>query len=216
MSQRAIDITNALLRLGVLDPIDPNQGALREELFGDAALWDDVAERLDAVGYQLVQMLGHLGVRLSRSVAVAPLITASNSLRLDARHARVLVYLWVHLVYRQLKQMRRDEPAQTRGAKQTLFDLDEPDDLDHAPTLLLSDFHAEFGELYAKTTLKAALTVLKRGRFVREAKGELSAGPALYVLIDHERMEEFVVGLARRGALDLPLELSPERAGHTP
>ena len=79
MSQRAIDITNALLRLGVLDPIDPNQGALREELFGDAALWDDVAERLSAVGYELVQMLGHLGVRLTRRVAVAPLITASQA-----------------------------------------------------------------------------------------------------------------------------------------
>ena len=72
MSDRATAIANALLRQGYLDPDDADQKAIREELFADAGLWDSVAERLSLVGYDLVQMLGRVGVRLSRTAAVAP------------------------------------------------------------------------------------------------------------------------------------------------
>jgi hypothetical protein len=206
MSRRAVDIANALLRLGVLEPDDPEQRALREELFADPVLWDDVSERLNTVGYDLVQMLGHLGVRLSRASAVDPLVTAKNNLGLDARHVRVLVYLWVHLLYRQLKEPLRDEPTEPRGRAQTLFGYDASDEGEGVPTLPVAELYADFGELYSQTTVKGALTGLKRTGFVRESGGVLSAGPAMYVLLDHERMEEHVVGLARKGELPLPPE----------
>ncbi len=205
MSRHAADVANALLRLGALDPADPHQRDLRWELFGDPVLWDEVSERLGAVGYDLVQMLGHVGVRLSRATAVDPLVTAKNNLGLDARHVRVLVYLWLHLVYRQLKETLREERSEPQGRSQTLFGFDETEDSDAPPTLPVSEVQAEFADIYAKTTIKAALTGLKRSGFVKQSAGQLRAGPALYVLIDHERMEEHVVGLARKGE-DLPPE----------
>jgi len=205
MRHNPIDVANALLRLGVLDPNDPKQQALRQELFGDAVLWDEVSERLSTVGYDLVQMLGHVGLRLSRASAVDPLVTAKNNLGLDARHVRILVYLWLHLVYRQLKETLRDEENEPQGRSQTLFGYDDADDSEATPTLAVSELYAEFAEMYAKTTLKSALTGLKRTGFVKESGGLLEAGPALYVLIDHERMEEHIVGLARKGE-DLPPE----------
>ncbi len=206
MSRHATDVANALLRLGVLDPADPHQRDLRKELFGDPVLWDEVTERLAAVGYDLVQMLGHVGVRLTRATAVDPLVTAKNNLGLDARHVRVLVYLWLHLVYRQLKETLRDESSEPQGRSQTLFGFDEADDSDAPPTLPVSEVHAEFSDIYAKTTIKSALTGLKKTGFVKEIAGELHAGPALFVLIDHERMEEHVVRLARKGEEQLPPE----------
>ncbi len=205
MSRQAVEVANVLLRLGALDPADPQQQDLRKELFGDPVLWDEVCDRLGAVGYDLVQMLGHVGVRMSRRTAVDPLVTAKNNLGLDARHVRVLVYLWLHLVYRQLKETLRDETPEPQGRSQTLFGFDETDD-DTTPTLLVTEVFAEFSDQYAKTTVKAALTGLKRSGFVKEAAGRLRAGPALYVMIDHERMEEHVVGLARRGEDPLPPE----------
>ena len=195
MSQ-ARDIANVLLRLGVLDPRDPSQQAIRQALFADNSLWIEVEQRLDGVGYELVQVLGHLGARVSRGAGVAPLVTGKNNLGLDARHVRVLVYLWLHLVYRQLKETLRDEELEPQGRAQTLFGFEE--DEEQLPSLPVSELMAEFSDEYAKTTIKAALTGLKRTRFVTESRGQLSAGPALYVLIDHERMEEFVVQLAKR------------------
>ncbi len=200
MSDRATAIANALLRQGYLDPDDADQRALREELFSDAGLWDAVSERLALVGYDLVQTLGRIGVRLSRASAVDPLITAKNNLGLDARHVRLLVYLWTHLVYRHLKETLREESTQPQGRSQTFLGFEELEEEDDTPSLPLSELNAEFAEIYAKTTIKSALTGLKRAGFVKEARGHLTAGPALYVLLDHERMEEHVVGLARRGA----------------
>ena len=204
MSDRATAIANALLRQGYLDPDDADQKAIREELFADAGLWDSVAERLSLVGYDLVQMLGRVGVRLSRTAAVDPLITAKNNLGLDARHVRLLVYLWTHLVYRQLKETLREESTQPQGRNQIFLGLEELEDEDDTPTLPLAEIQAEFAEIYKKTPLKSALTGLKKTGFVKESRGQITAGPALYVLLDHERMEEHVVGLARRG------ETSPE------
>ena len=204
MSDRATAIANALLRQGYLDPDDADQKAIREELFSDAGLWDNVAERLSVVGYDLVQMLGRVGVRLSRDAAVDPLITAKNNLGLDARHVRLLVYLWTHLVYRHLKETLREESTQPQGRSQTFLGFEELEEDDDTPTLPLAELQAEFAEIYKKTTLKSALTGLKKTGFVKESRGQLTAGPALYVLLDHERMEEHVVGLARKG------EASPE------
>ena len=204
MKPAPTELANALLRLGVLDPNDADQRALREELFADAVLWDEVARRLNAVGYDLVQVLGHVGARLQRASAVDPLVTSRNNLGLDARHVRVLVYLWLHLVYRQLKEIARDEASQPKGREQTLFGFDADDATEAAPALPLVELQTEFADITSKAQLKGTLTLLKRLSFVREESGTLTAGPALYVLIDHDRMEEHVVGLARAGALALP------------
>jgi hypothetical protein len=207
----ATELANALLRLGVLDPHDPEQRALREALFADSVLYDDVKQRLLAVGYDLVQLLGHVGARLQRQSALDPLVTARNNLGLDARHVRLLVYLWLHLVYRQLKELSRDEPTQPVGRTQTLFGFEPADEAEAPSSLPMAELQAEFAELTSKVQLKGALTLLKRHGFVREEGGALTAGPAIYVLVDHERMEEFVVGLARAGVLALPGdELPPE------
>jgi len=204
MSARAAELANVLLRLGVLDRDDPEQAALREELFADDSLYEEVSSRLQAVGYELVQMLGHVGVRLERSAAIEPLVTARNNLGLDARHVRLLVYLWVQLMYRHLKATLRDEAEEPRGRTQTLLGLDDPDAGDDEPTLPRAELEAEFGDMISKTALRGAVTTLRKQRFVIEDRGVLRAGPAMYVLIDHERMEEHVVGLARRGTFSLP------------
>ena len=146
MSQRAVEVANVLLRLGVLDPSDPDQQHLREELFQDPLLWDEVAQRLRAVGYDLVQTLGHVGVRLTRVVAVAPLVTAKNNLGLDARHVRVLVYLWVHLVYRQHKEILREEETEPKGRSQARCGFGAADDDEGVPTLPGREVFAECSE----------------------------------------------------------------------
>lgn len=203
MKPGATELANVLLRLGVLDPSDPDQRALKEALFADPVLWDEVARRLGAVGYDLVQVLGHVGARVQRASALDPLVTARNNLGLDARHVRILVYLWLHLVYRQMKELAREQSTEPAGRQQTLLGFDAMTE-DAPPSLPVSELHAEFGELTSKTQIKAALTMLKRLAFVREEGGALTAGPALYVLVDHDRMEEHVVGLARAGAMTLP------------
>lgn len=211
MSSQAAEHAHTLLRLGALDPRDPEQRSLREDLLADPALYQEVKERLEAVGYELVQFLGHLGVRSSRGVEAAS-GGARNNLDLDARHVRVLVYLWVQLLYREIKQTVREEEGDPTGRRQTLFGF-EPED-DEPPSLPLSELEAEFSEISSKSALKGALTTLTRQRFVQRGRDRslLQAGPAMYVLIDHERMEEHVVRLARRGALELP-EATGEEVG---
>lgn len=203
MSDSAAEIAHTLLRLGVLNPPDPEQQQLREHLLSAPALYQEVSRRLDAVGYELVQFLGHLGVRSGRGVEVAA-GGARNNLGLDARHVRVLVYLWVQLLYREIKLAVREEEDEPAGRHQTLFGF-EPD-TEQPPALPVSELEAEFSETTSKSVLKGVMTTLRRQGFVQYGRDrtELQAGPALYVLIDHERMEEHVVRLARRGTLALP------------
>ena len=203
MTASAVEIANALLRLGVLDPDDADQRTIREQLIAEPALYDEVKQRLEGVGYDLVQFLGHIGTRLQRATERDPLVSTRNNRGLDARHVRVLVYLWIQLLFRQITQAMRDQDVEPMGRDQTLFSLD---DSDETPALPHSELESEFNDIYSRATLKAIITILKRNRFVVQDGGEgtLRAGPAMYILIDHERMEEFVVGLARRGAIELP------------
>ena len=203
MSHSPAEIANTLLRLGVLDPADADQQAVREQLFSDPVLYDDVKERLAQVGFDLVQFLGHVGIRLRRTMELAPPVAMRNNLGLDARHVRVLVYLWIHLVQRQILHDMREERVEPMGRDQTLLDLDE---VEEAPSLPYSELRAEFEDLYSNAQLKGILTTLKRSQFVLQdgSLGPLQAGPAMYVLIDHDRMEEFVEGLPQRDLDPLP------------
>jgi hypothetical protein len=203
---RARDAANALLREGVLDPRHQEHAELREQLLGDDALFCAVRDRLAAVGFELVQELGHMGVRLSRASELGAVIEPRNHLGLDASHIRVIVYLWVQLVYRQRKALRR-EVGEPQGYTHFELDLD-PGAASEGFQVAWGELESAFAEIYGKAMLRGIITGLKRARFVtQEGKaGPLEAGPALYVLVDGLRMEEFVVGLARRGQLELPVD----------
>ena len=207
MPEHAEAVANVLLRAGVLDPEDADQRALYEELMANPALYDEVKERLGAVGYELVQFYGHMGVRLGRRAELDAPFPLKDFPALHAGHVRLLVYLWVQLVYRQIKAAGRDEETEPLpGRAQVRLELfeDEPSD-DEAPSIAFEEVATELCEQYSLSALRGWMTTLKRHRFVRQSgkAGRVSAGPALYVLIDPTRMEELVVGLARRGAAPL-------------
>lgn len=201
--RRARELAHHLLRVGCLDPEDADDRALYEELIGNAPLYDRVAERLAGVGYTLHQFFGQLGVRPDRDAEAAG---GGNTLGLHAGHIRLLVWLWVQLVYRQIKAAARDEEVEPLpGRSQALFDFaDAPDEA--PPEVSWAELLTEFSELYSEATIKQFLGTLRKHRFVvqRRRVDPITAGPSLYVMVDPVRMEEYVVGLARRGAMSLP------------
>jgi len=197
-------IAHHLLTRGCLDLADADDAALYEELMGNGPLYDRVGERLAGVGYDLHQFLGQLGVRPSREAEAI----GGNTSGLHAGHIRLLVYLWVQLVYRQIKAMSRDEEIEPLpGQSQGLFGFaDAPDEA--PPELAAEEVFAEFREIYSDAAIKQFLGKLRNDRFIvqRRKSDPIVAGPALYVLVDPLRMEEYVVGLARRGTMTLPDE----------
>jgi len=210
MIPRGAALAHMLLRVGALDPEDSAHQAAYEELMGNDVLFADVRARLEAVGYELVQFLGHLGARPARAAELAQDGPLPGTADLHSGHVRLLVWLWVQLVYRQVKAASRDEAVEPEpGREQALLAfVEEAPGQAAGPSIPRDALMGEFSEDYSKTTLKQFLTTLKRHRFVRQAgaTGDISAGPALYVLVDALRMEEFVVGLARRGAGVTPEE----------
>ncbi len=203
MDERAAAIAHLLLRVGVLDPDDPDHQQVRQDLIADSALLAAVRERLAAVGWRLEQFLGHWGVRVDRGVESAA-VGLPRGGDLQAHHLRMLIWLWVQLVYRQVEAARREEePDALPGRRQRALDFgDEPDPRDETPSVAFEEVLAEFGQQYSERGVKGMLSVLRKHRFVRQegATGPVRAGPALFVLVDPLRMEEHVVGIARRGA----------------
>lgn len=203
MDERAAAIAHLLLRVGVLDPDDPDHQQVRQDLIADSALLAAVREKLGAVGWDLQQFLGHWGVRVDRGVESAA-VGLPRTGDLQAHHLRMLIWLWVQLVYRQIESARREEePDALPGRRQRALDLgDGADPRDETPSVVFEEVMAEFGQQYSERGVKGMLSVLRRHRFVRQdgATGSVRAGPALFVLVDPLRMEEHVVGMARRGA----------------
>ena len=187
----------------MLDPDRKAHAELRDELLTDDLLYRGVRGVLESVGYELVQFFGHIGVRLARGIELGPALELRNNLNLDARHVRLIVYLWTQLVYRQIKEVLRDEHTEPRGRGQTLFDLGVEAD-DAPPELPYGEVLAEFEEDYSRTQIDGVLTGLRKSGFIKQERkrGAVRAGPALFVLVDRVRMEEFVVGLARKRAAD--------------
>ncbi len=203
MDERAATIAHLLLRIGVLDPDNADHQQVRQELIADSALLAAVRERLAAVGWSLEQFLGYWGVRIDRDVEAATTGLPRAS-EIQAHHVRLLIWLWIHLVYRQIEAARREEtPDPVPGRRQHALDLaNDGPHAEDAPSVPVEEILAEFSQQYLKTQVKAMLTVLRKHRFVTQdgANGPVHAGPALYVLVDPLRMEEHVVGMARRGA----------------
>lgn len=199
MGDRAGETANVLLREGALRRDDPEHRLVYEELGKDPVLRDSVRERLAAVGYELVDDLGWLGVRVSATAERAwPL---RNRMGLSAPHIRLIVYLWVQLVYRQVVSLRRGIESAAPGQLAMWEEEEEP----HVSWRAVWN---EFAERMAATHLKGALRRLKQLRFIRydEKQDRIWADASLYVLVDRVRMEDFVVDLARRMGTPSPEE----------
>jgi hypothetical protein len=192
MSDRRMEIANLLLREGVLRRDESEHRLVVEELGKDPILAEEVRQRLAAVGYVVIDDLGHVGVRVSAEGENA--WATHNRMGLHAGHIRLLVYLWTQLVYRQMVNLRRDLRALAPG-QPGLFEGE-----DEEPFVSYRSVWNEFAERMSATRLKAVLRKLKQGRFIRydEKRDRVWADGALYVLVDRARMEEFVVELARR------------------
>jgi len=214
VADRAAELAQLLLKEGALRGADPEHHAVREELLGDAALFDEVRRRLAAVGYRLVERLGHVGVAPEPDAAtVGP---PRNRMGLHAGHVRLIVYLWTHLVYREWQDLRRGRVTAAPGAEQGgLFasaDLDEP------PSIGYAHVRAELAEVMSAARLKALLQGLQRWRFVAydDKRDRIWADAALYTMVDFQRMEDFVIDLARRMGSDDALAAVRAVAGGTP
>jgi hypothetical protein len=205
MADRAAELAGLLLRDGALRREDDEHRQIYAELMADAGLYDDVRARLAAVGFELVQELGHLGVRVAPEVV--PTLPLRNRMGIHAGHVRLIVYLWVQLVYREWTNLRRGLETRAPGAEQgALFGADSADD--EPPCIAYSRVYGEFAEHMPRTRILGYLRALQRWRFVRfdEKRDRIWADAGLYVLVERSRMEEFVVGLARRLGTDTPAE----------
>lgn len=201
MAERAAEIASLLLREGALRAADAEHRELRAELLGRADLFADVGDRLKAVGYRLVERLGHIGVAVDPATAV--LSAGRNHMGLHAGHVRLICYLWVHLVYREYNDLRRDSEGGAPG--QTGLFEDGLEGAEEAPFIAYTYVYNDFAETLSKSYFKSLLTALRRWRFVRtdERRDRIWADASLYTLVDLERMEDFVIDMARRiGAED--------------
>jgi hypothetical protein len=202
MADRARDVGNLLLREGSLRKEDDGHRAIYAELMGDSVLFEEVRLRLQAVGWELIQELGHLGVRVAGDVQEGG--PMRNHMGLDARHVRVLAYLWVHLVYREWLDLRRDRRSAHGDAGQLRLDDAEDERRWHPWRTVFGDFDRTM----SKPQLTGVLGTLKRQRFIGfdERADRIWADASLYVLVDRNRMEDFVIDLARRLAVEDPVE----------
>lgn len=202
MPERAVEIANLLLREGALRKDEPLHKVVLADLIGDADLFADVGHRLAAVGYELVERLGHVGVRLAPDATVEDRVR--NRMGLHAGHVRLIVYLWTELVYREWANLRREVDTAPGGREQRVLFEDEED----APWIPLSRVHVDFGETTSRTYVKSLLTKLRETRFIRmdEKRDMVWADASLYTLLDQNRLEDFVVELARRLGTSTPEE----------
>ena len=187
-----MEIASLLLRVGALRRDDTEHQLIYEELGKDPILADAARSRLAAVGYDLIDDLGYMGVRVSAPAESA--FQTRNRMGLTAAHIRMIVYLWTHLVYRDLVNLRRGLQTAAPGHLE-LFDKS-----DETPFVSYRAVWNDFAQRMPATHIKSTLAALKRHRFVRydEKRDRIWADASLYVLIDRTRMEDFVVDLARR------------------
>ena len=205
MAERAREIANLLLREGALQKADDEHRAIYAEITGDPALFDEVKQRLAQVGFELVDRLTHLGVRVAGDVVDAA--DLRNNMGIHAGHIRLIVYLWVHLVYREWVNLRRDLHTAPPGAAQNTLLPDDDEEDDHL-WISYEQVARDFGEILSKTRFKSYLTQLKKWRFIgyHRKTDRIWADASLYTLIDLHRMEDFVTELARRLGMDEPGE----------
>lgn len=207
---RAGELAGLLLREGALNREDPEHQRLYADLMGDELLFRSVHERLAAVGYELIQELGHLGARVAAAAEQAG--TIRNRLGVHAGHVRLIVYLWTHLVYREWKNLRWGDDGAAPGPDQGLI-FDEPQE-EQVAWMSLKKLEADFADQLSRSALTGFLNQLRRWRFIRldRRRDRIEADASLYIQVDRHRMEAFVIGLARRLGSAAPLEAVTEIA----
>lgn len=202
MDDRALQIAHLFIREGSLRKRDTDHQAVYSELMGNAYLYEDVKKRLAEVGYELVQELGHIGIRIPSKSLLD--IESRNRMELNAGHIRMIVFLWVQLVYREWLNLRDEMDTVAPGAEQgDFFGEDE-----EPPWISYREVTNEFSETVSKTYLKSVLRKLQRQRFIRidEKKDRIWAESSLYILVDRNKMEEFVIDIARRLGCESPID----------
>lgn len=202
--KRALELANLLLREGSLRRNDPEHIGIYSELMENGPLYEEVEKRLGSVGYELVQLMGHLGVRIASNAVDGEQMR--NRMQLHAGHIRLIVYLWVHLVYREWINLRRDLDLASKGDEQKSLFADESEG--EPPSMSFKVLLDELGENLSRRSIKGALTGLQRWRFVRydEKRDRIWADAGLYIYVDRNRMEDFVISLARRVGTEDPIE----------
>lgn len=213
MDERAADIANFLLREGALQPAEPEHQKIQYELTENPELYREVRERLEAVGYELVDRFTHLGVRIAPEAHDAA--EMRNREGIHAGHIRVIVYLWVHLVYREWMEMRGDvEESASPGEEQPSLLEDDEDEGYEPPTMSYKRAERDFEEIYSERTFKGYMTQLSSWDFIRYDRSDdvIRAASSLYTLVDRQAMEEFVVDIARRMGIEDPAEAVTEVA----
>lgn len=212
MADRAAEIANLLLREGALSSSDPEHQAVQIELTENPDLYRDVADRLEAVGYQLIDRLTHLGVRIAPETHDAA--EMRNREGIHAGHIRLIVYLWVHLVYREWLDLRDEATASARGGEQRSLLDDEQQQGYQPPKMSYERAQRDFEEIYSARTIKSYMTQLQNWNFISYDRRNdvIEADSSLYTLIDREGMEDFVIDIASRMGIEDPAEAVTEVA----
>lgn len=213
VEERVTEIANLLLREGALRPSDPEHRQIQYELTENPELYRKLRERLEAVGYELVDRFHYLGVRIAPETHDAA--EMKNREGIHAGHIRVIVYLWVHLVYREWMEMRGElEDSSPPGEDQTSLLDDDEDDAWKPPTMSYDPAQRDFEEIYSERTFKGYMTQFSNWKFVDHDRSddEIRAASSLYTLVDRRAMEEFVVDNARRTGIEDPAEAVTEVA----
>ena len=150
------------------------------------------ARRLNAVGYALVNDLGHVGVRVSagRECVVDP----------QPHGPRRCPYSANHLPLDATGLPRGREPAAATCARPTRTDRGFSIQAEDEPFVSYRAIVERLCRRMSARPAQGRCSGAKRDRFIRydEKRDRIWAGGALYVLIDRARMAEFVVELARR------------------
>ncbi len=193
MDDRALQIAHLFLREGSLRRNDPEHQGIFADLMGNSHLFDDVKTRLEAVGYELVQELGHIGIRVPSRALLD--LESRNRMGLHAGHVRMIVYLWVQLVYREWLNLRNQMDTVAPGAEQGDFFAEE-----EPPWISYKAVFSEFSETVSRSYLKGVFSLLQRQRFIRidERRDRIVADSSLYILVERGEMEAFVIDIARR------------------
>lgn len=195
-----MEVASLLLREGSLRRDDAEHQLVYEELGKDPLLKDEVRKRVAAVGYALIDDLGYLGVRPTEEAEMV--FATRNRMGLHALHIRLIVYLWTQLVYREIVELRRNIELPPLGQTNMFAAPDEE------PYVSYRAVWNDFTSHVSQSHIKGAFSTLKRLRFIKfdEKQDRIWPDASLYVLVDRNRMEDFVVDLAQRLGSTHPAE----------
>ena len=160
----------------------------------DAELWQQIEQRLLAVGLRLIDNIhaDHVSLALLRASESAVFgeagLSANNNLELPRDGVALLVVLWSLIVLpkreRQAARADADEPAQPE-----MFASDKPlpSAAQASTRLSYRSLLADFGDqLGRKMRLDGNLKLLERHGFIERRGDDIGEGPLLDLLLDYD------------------------------